>query len=54
MIKGSIRENLQPEYARLYDYLNEDKQRFIRIYTREGEICLVNKSYIVQITEYSD
>lgn len=51
MIKGRIRENLQPEYARLYDYLNKGKQRFIKLITDENDICLVNKSYIIQVSE---
>lgn len=51
LIKGRIRENLQPEYARLYDYLNKDRQRFIKIVTDENDVCLVNKSYIIQVIE---
>lgn len=51
MIQGHIRENLQPEYARLYDYLNKGEKRFIKIDTGDEDICLINKSYIIQVTE---
>lgn len=51
MIDGHINENLQPDYARLYDYLNTSQQRFIKIDTGDEETCLVNKSYIIQVTE---
>ncbi|MDH5180800.1 MAG: hypothetical protein OEZ39_13105 [Gammaproteobacteria bacterium] len=50
-ISGNIRENLPPESARLYDYLNTSQQQFIRVFTGGDEICLVNKSYIVRVNE---
>jgi hypothetical protein len=50
MISGEIRENLSPERARLYDYLNKDDDRFIKIFTGDDQICLVNKAYVIQVT----
>lgn len=50
LIDGEIRESLPPDYARLFDYLNTDSERFIRLYLEDNEICLVNKSYINYVT----
>lgn len=50
IITGRIHECLPPEHARLYDYLNQAHDRFIKIYTTENRVCLVNKSYIIQVT----
>lgn len=46
IITGSVRQSLPPGSARLYDYLNLCEERFVEIYTEDGSICLVNKSYI--------
>lgn len=50
VIEGTIRENLPDEYSRLFDYLNKDNERFIKVYTSDNEVCLVNKSYIINVT----
>ena len=50
MISGEIREHLSPDRARLYDYLNKDDDRFLKIFTGDEHICLVNKSYVIQVT----
>lgn len=50
VIEGTIRENLPPDYSRLFDYINQEKSRFIKLYFNDQELCLVNKSYIVNIT----
>ena len=47
---GEIRETLAPDYARLFDYLNQEKARFIKLYTDNNQVCLVNKSYIIKVT----
>ena len=49
-IEGTIRENLPPEYSRLFDYINQENSRFIRLYFNDSEVSLINKSYIVNIT----
>jgi hypothetical protein len=49
LIEGTIRENLPPEHSRLFDYINQEKSRFIKLYFNNDEICLINKSYIVHI-----
>ena len=46
IFEGSIRETLPPEHARLFDYLNKEKARFIKLYTSDTDICLINKSFI--------
>ena len=50
LIDGEIRESLPPDYARLFDYLNQESERFIRLYIENNQICLVNKSYINYVT----
>lgn len=47
---GAIHEVLPPERARLYDYLNQAKDRFLRLYLDDDRVCLLNKSYIIQVT----
>ena len=50
VIEGTIRENLPPDHSRLFDYINQENSRFIKIYFNNDDICLINKSYIVNIT----
>jgi len=50
IIDGEVIEDLPEEYARLYDYLNHTKERFIRLFTTDSEVCMVNKSYVVKVT----
>lgn len=49
IIEGTIRENLPPDFSRLFDYINQENARFIKLYFSDNDICLVNKSYIVNI-----
>lgn len=46
LIDGQIIENLPQDRSRIFDYLNQEKDRFIKLYTADEEICLINKSYI--------
>ena len=50
MIPGSIRERLPHDHARLFDYLNRGSDRFVKIHCEDDTVCLVNKSYIIQVT----
>ena len=50
IIEGKIQEALPQDKSRLFDYLNRKDERFIKLYTDENEICLVNKSYINYVT----
>ena len=50
LLTGTIREALPPDYSRLYDYLNLTENRFVKIYTNNNEVILVNKTYINQVT----
>jgi hypothetical protein len=55
LFNGEIRETLAPDRARLFDYLNHGKARFLKLYTDTNQVCLVNKSYIINVaTESSD
>ena len=53
IIEGSIRRPLPPGRSRLYDYLNMDDEQFSKLHVGDGNICLVNKSYIVCVTPLS-
>jgi len=50
LIEGTIKEALPPEHARLYDYLNQQDSRFLKIFVDDDDVCLINKSYINQVT----
>lgn len=50
LIDGEIIEVLPNDRSRLYDYLNQVQERFVRLYTDNKNVCMVNKSYIIQIT----
>lgn len=50
VIDGEIIEVLPSDHARLYDYLNKAQERFIRLFTSETQVCMVNKNYIIQVT----
>ena len=50
LFSGEIRETLAPDRARLFDYLNHEKARFIKLYIDNNQLCLVNKSYIIKVT----
>ncbi len=47
---GEIVEVLPSDHARLYDFLNRADTRFIRLFTDSQRVCMVNKSYIIQVT----
>lgn len=54
ILEGDIKETLQPERARLFDYLNREKARFIRLYLSEREVCLINKAFINYVSPQDD
>jgi hypothetical protein len=54
LLSGIIKEALPPGQARLYDYININDQRFIKLHTGDSGLCLVNKAYIVRITPDND
>lgn len=54
LIEGEIIEVLHPNHARLYDYLNQAEDRFIRLYTSDNQVCMVNKNYIIQVTNWGE
>lgn len=50
VLDGEIIEMLPSDHARLYDYLNQGQERFIRLYTTDSQVCMVNKNYIIKVT----
>ena len=48
LIKGEICEELPVDFSRLFDYLNAQDSYFLKLYTSESEVCLINKSYIIR------
>jgi hypothetical protein len=54
LIEGRIIRALPPTRSRLYDYLNIEDERFAKLHVEDGNVCLVNKSYIVCVRHLSD
>jgi len=54
LFQGTIRETLPPDRARLFDYLNLEANRFIKLHLDGDTVCLLNKSYIIHITTEVD
>ena len=48
-IYGMVQESLPREYSRLYDYLNQGTDRFIKLHGDNGITYLVNKAYVTQV-----
>lgn len=49
LFQGHIEEPLHPDNARLLDYLNEKKDKFIKLITSDVNTILINKSYIMYV-----
>lgn len=47
LIVGSMRQARPPHRSRLYDDLSGEDDRFIKLSSTDGTVCLVNKSYVV-------
>ena len=54
VIDGAMRKSLPPEHSRLYDYMNTDNPRFLKLYVDGVSVCLINKSYVGYITTRED
>ncbi len=54
IIEGSVREALRPESSRLFDFLNLNDRAFAKIHIEQGNVCLVNKAYVVSVTPLSN
>ncbi len=52
VVDGAMRKSLPPERSRLYDYMNTDNPRFLKLYVDGGTVCLLNKSYVGFITTH--
>ena len=46
ILDGAMRKSLPPEHSRLYDYMNTDNPRFLKLYTGGSSVCLINKTYV--------
>ena len=46
LINGEIREQMPADYPRLFDYLNQQNCRFVKLHVDDHMVYLVNKSYI--------
>ncbi|MGH8502845.1 MAG: hypothetical protein ACREVE_10330 [Gammaproteobacteria bacterium] len=49
-LSGVIEEFLPPGHQRLFDFVNNNASAFVKLYLESGEICLVNKAYIVRLS----
>lgn len=54
VIDGVMRKALPPERSRLYDYMNTDNPRFLKLYVDGTSACLINKSYVGYIMPHED
>lgn len=54
VIDGVMRKSLPPERSRLYDYMNTDNPRFLKLYVDAQSVCLINKSYVGYIMTRED
>ncbi|MBA2490463.1 MAG: hypothetical protein H0V34_01745 [Gammaproteobacteria bacterium] len=54
MVAGSIREFLPPERPRLFDYLNNCSESFIRLHLEAGMVGLINKEHIIYASAVRD
>jgi len=54
VLEGFIADVLPTDQSRLYDYLNKGSDRFVRLFLSEKEVCLINKSYIIQVSPLAD
>ena len=48
-LTGIVQECLPSDFPRLYDYLNQGQERFIKLHSDDGMTYLVNKSYVTQV-----
>jgi hypothetical protein len=49
LFDGEICKQLPEEHSRLYDYMNDTRERFLTLRLGGGNIALINKSYVVFI-----
>lgn len=54
VIDGVMRKSLPPERSRLYDYMNTDNPRFLKLHVEGASVCLINKSYVGYIMTRED
>ena len=50
LIEGEICKATPIERSRLYDYMNDTSERFLKLRSNEVDVLLVNKSYVVHIS----
>jgi len=54
LIEGTIKENLPQAHSRLFDYINDHSNQFVKLHLDDNkddeEIILINKSYIIRVT----
>ena len=50
LIEGQICKATPVERSRLYDYMNDTGERFLKLCSDEADVMLVNKSYVVYIS----
>jgi hypothetical protein len=50
LLEGEICKAMPEERSRLYDYLNETRDRFLELCLAGGQRTLINKNYVVSIS----
>jgi hypothetical protein len=49
-LAGEIKEFPSQDRRRLFDYINSTSEAFIKLHLRTGDVCLINKAYIVRVS----
>ncbi len=47
LMTGKINGCFPPDRRRLYDYLNKEHDKFVPLNLEDGQICIINKKYII-------
>lgn len=50
LFDGEISKQQPEEHSRLYDYMNDTHERFLKLHVGRGNVALINKSYVVFIS----
>jgi hypothetical protein len=49
-VAGEIKDFPSRGRRRLFDYINKNSEAFIKLHLRTGDVCLINKDYIVHVS----
>jgi len=53
LIEATLIRPAPPDRSRLFDFLNRDRERFLEVFSDEGETLALNKSYVIFVRPLS-